>query len=118
MRNFLGVLLVLALLPWGAWAAAVASGQPDVAAGQNGFHMEVTDGATALSRVDRATEVKSAKRCRKATLPGLTCAPEPAINTTQIQGVTGLRQAVREPWAAHVATGRDEVPPKEPPRVL
>ncbi|MGR3806029.1 hypothetical protein [Marinibacterium profundimaris] len=99
------VLLVVMLLPWGAWLSAAPVAAVARAAELHG----ITE--------THETAAPTGKRCRTATLPGTHCAL-PAI----LPGDPGaLRPDGRDPhhpapgWAV---TGHQPQPPRSPPRPI
>lgn len=105
-------LLIVAILPWGAWTGArVAPLVAAVAAAESG-----ADGATLTAEAPRAQPDRAARWCRSGVLPGsceVTALP-PGFGR---ESGPARAQALR-PDAVIAGEGIVRAPPRDPPRVL
>lgn len=77
-RPVLTFLLLVAMLPWGAYAGSHGAALPDA-----DFLASVASDGTAAADLEQATQVVlAAKRCRGPALPGASCGPDVGLPGT------------------------------------
>lgn len=113
-RSLFALLLVLVLLPWGAYSAQMpgAANPPSRA-----IALAATTETAALgAQTQDDVRLVSPKHCRGPVLPGSACNPVPGL-LPETAAIAGIRDVVHLRAAADLAaTGRDLSPPLAPPR--
>lgn len=114
LRHMILSLMLVILLPWHAHAAAIVARETAQAAaladiGMPPQRMHSPEPEPGLTLAPR--------KCRTATLPGMTCAPDPAIHPVNAAGIppgAGAMFLTAGNWRAASATWE---PPTGPPRL-
>lgn len=116
-KPFLCSLLMLIMLPWGAYAGGLSD---FLTAARDMVHAaeqaKFAPGAQQAAVTQSITVIH--KKCRTAHMPGSACGPDIAMS-----GDTGLWPADRRPdlpalRTAWQATEHDAAPPRDPPRIF
>jgi hypothetical protein len=115
-RSLLAILLMVLLLPWGAYASASAQGIGDAFL----VAQPVLSTSTAMQKADpiRVAEATPPRHCRRASLPGSSCGSDllaaPATALPPLgDGATTF--AAPRGWQAK---GHAPSPPRDPPRPI
>lgn len=115
MRDMTLLLMLVAFLPWQAYAAAYAARSaqalPDAVVLAASDHH-------ATNPAPRPAIAVAPKKCRIATLPGFSCAPDPAIHPTQAGDPSACRGSVIRHAGNWVADSAATEPPTGPPRSI
>ena len=114
LRHMILSLLLVILLPWHAHAAAIAARETAQAAAMADIGMPLQ---RMHSPEPEAGLTLPPRKCRTATLPGLSCAPDPAIHPVNGAGVPPGARSIfltAGDWRAASAIGE---PPTGPPRL-
>lgn len=117
LKALVTVMLLVGLLPWGAYAAAGAAHARTHPAEASGLHrIETTAGIGVRIAAPGQTKVLAPKRCRVATLPGFGCAQVVAILPTPSQPECDLGACARQLEPVMRLPGLSHSPPRDPPR--
>ena len=117
LKALVTFLLLVGILPWGAYATALSSSARDHYAQAPGPELA---GGPAETGADQAASGKSKaftpRRCRTATLPGMRCGPDLAVLSIQARPQCEVSDSVA--FADGEATLPDfsQAPPRSPPR--
>lgn len=108
LRTLLLSLLILTVMPWGAYVAKRGAPLPDAVS------------AVSAARADAPAGIEAGSRkCRTATLPGSPCGPDMAPHSGSASMVLPLAQrggrGAKDPL---VPTERQDAPPERPPRLV
>lgn len=115
IRDMTFLLMLVAFLPWQAYAVAYAARSAQALPQAVDL---VTADHHATNPAPRPAIAVAPKKCRIATLPGFSCAPDPAIHPTQAGDPFSRRGSVilhAGNWAADSAATE---PPTGPPRSI
>ena len=111
LRLLLLLLMLVAVLPWGAYvngSARFAATAPAAAAG---------DALAPEARGERRVVLGAERPCRKGTLPGSPCGPDLGL-LPFAAGFAGLGAgSLRPPSDGPDPAGLSRAPPTEPPRL-
>ena len=126
LRTLFLTLLVVSLLPWGAYhARARTVAEPEVTLRVADMVVDELDGVELARRPAlRSTsaappprvEVR-AQRCRTATLPGAGCGGDHALIGVPPTLPRSEREATLLPADTTLQPSHDEAPPRSPPRI-
>ena len=111
IRSALSILVILIILPWGAFAAA--GSLPN---GQSQFIASPTADVVAQDSQDNTLKVQAPKRCRTSGLPGTPCSPYRALPVAADMVFERSVRAIRLRTPELHLHGRDDAPPRDPPR--
>ncbi|MBU2357337.1 MAG: hypothetical protein KKB02_00155 [Alphaproteobacteria bacterium] len=111
IRSAILLLVILIILPWGAFAAAGSF--PSV---QSQVIASPTDDVVTQMGQDGIQKVQAPKRCRTSGLPGTSCSPYRALPATVDMSFDRAVRAIRLRTPELHLHGRDDAPPRDPPR--
>ena len=116
-RSLFLVLLVLTILPWGAYAAAFSASGSSKAFGVYTFARPhaASDDQAVLPSLD-TVKVFVKKKCRTANLPGSACGLDIALNASAQPPAYSASTPVQRAADGWGATGLSQAPPGDPPR--
>lgn len=111
IRAFISLLMMVLILPWGAYAAGPVAAAPQLAT------QTAMPDDTGLYDA-KGAEITARKHCRTAILPGSLCGadsilPIRAVGATDTQGPTVQMHPLDWP-----GQGQSPSPPRDPPRVI
>lgn len=118
------LLLMVALLPWGAVVRGHVAVLAQLAemggagAGQVTLGPEAGLVAVVMGASDMVSIAEVPRRCRTAALPGAGCAPEPAVHMAQGIGPQSVRQRGVLSWQDWTWASVEREPPTGPPRLI
>lgn len=125
MRHMITLLMLVALLPWGAYVAAQSARAARSAQGVMPHVMTLVSAdeapATDLAVISapRPSVALGPRKCRTATLPGFSCSPDPAIQMVSAAAGPPSRQGiVARPTNDWTGASAAEAPPTGPPRSI
>jgi hypothetical protein len=115
-RSFISFLMIVLMLPWGAYAGHAQSRLTP----QNIYTIEQANTAPIRAAIQIQTPFKVSlkKKCRTATLPGSPCAPDRALlyaTTTAFADPDPVVSISIENWHT---SGQNTPPPRYPPRIF
>ncbi|MDP3960885.1 MAG: hypothetical protein Q8Q26_12650 [Pseudorhodobacter sp.] len=126
MRHIITLLMLVALLPWGAYVAAQSARAARSAQGVMPHVMTLVSAGEAPATDSRAanpapsqTIALAPRKCRTATLPGFSCSPDPAIRMMSAAAGSPSRSAtVFRPANDWTGASAAKAPPTGPPRSI
>ncbi len=113
-RALISLLLIVIMLPWGAYAARSSTQLNNVSQQAVGTHTI----ASVAMRLDVEVQNAFKKKCRTATLPGSPCSPDRALPNTISIVLLRTRKKGRPAIVAWYIEGRTNAPPRDPPRLF
>ena len=113
IRALLTIVLTVGLLPWGAYAAALAVSEID---DRNTGRIErMADAPRSVAPVIPSTKVSTPKRCRIATLPG-GCGADHGLLPSADASTPPARHGGWRLTAVRMPSDPSDPPPTTPPR--
>ena len=109
-RTFISALMMLLILPWGAYSAGHASPDQRIA---NAISQETSTFTDA-----KGAELTARKSCRTAVLPGSPCGPDPVLPAAMAIPVTAPEPGAKTVMQVFARQGRSLPPPRDPPRII
>lgn len=118
-RSLISLLLVLVMLPWGAYAGShSASARVTHIVAITAAQAACTDDSAAIATTSPHQEASVKRKCRITTLPGSPCGPDRVILAAALPfgaGPTGMPRLSFVDW---IAPGPLLTPPRAPPRSI
>ncbi|RUS60028.1 hypothetical protein EGN72_12150 [Pseudorhodobacter sp. E13] len=110
LRAALSVLLMVLILPWGAYGAGHAGSDLRTAQGAQTVAATISDA--------KGAEIKARSACRIAVLPGSPCNPDPVLPPGLAPLTRSASASVAVPLSDWHSQGRSLAPPRAPPRLI